>query len=361
MRDEPALRRQWILLSALSARHYGLTVQEMVTESGVAAKTIRRDLDLFRSLGFPLEESVGEFGRKTWKIGQGGSQPPLSLSLDEAIALYLGRRLLDPFAGTPLGDAARHAFRKIRTMFPKTALDYLEQFTAFYHVAGLAPADYTGKGDLLDDLRTAIEDQRAVHILYQSDKATEPAYRDVYPLAVLDQRGALYLIALDPQDDKIKHYKVVRIEDVELTNIPFHRPKDFNPAAYMASSFGIYQGDDDILIKVRFAPKVARYVLETRKHKSERLAKQRDGSVLAEYRLSSTHELKSWIYSFGSKAVVLEPESLRQEMAEELQDLLALYAAPVANSRESTVRPGTGSVPLHAFVRTVREPDRDPR
>ncbi|AGA24813.1 helix-turn-helix transcriptional regulator [Singulisphaera acidiphila] len=340
MRDEPALRRQWILLRALSAQRFGLTIQEMVTESGVAAKTIRRDLELFRSLGFPLEETVGEFGRKTWKIVSSESQPPLALALnlDEVIALHLGRRLLDPLAGTPIGDAAGQAFRKIRTMFPKMALEYLERFTNFYHIATLAPADYSAQGERLDTLRTAIEDQRAVHILYQSAQATEPAFRDVYPLTLFDQKGALYLIALDPQEDKLKHYKVVRIEDVELTNIPFPRPQNFDPATYMASSFGIYQGDDDILIKVRFAPKVARYVLETKKHQSERLVKQRDGSVVAEYRLSCTNEIRSWILSFGAKAIVLEPESLRREIAEELQTLIVAYATSVSESRQHPFR-----------------------
>lgn len=337
MRDEPALRRQWILLRTLSAQRFGLTIQEMVTESGVAAKTIRRDLELFRSLGFPLEETVGEFGRKTWKIVSSESQPPLALALnlDEAIALHLGRRLLAPLAGTPIGDAAGQAFRKIRTMFPKMALEYLERFTNFYHIATLAPADYSVQGELLDTLRTAIEDQRAVHILYQSAQATEPAFRDVYPLTLFDQKGALYLIALDPQEDKLKHYKVVRIEDVELTNIPFPRPQNFDPTTYMASSFGIYQGDDDIIIKVRFAPKVARYVLETKKHQSERLVKQRDGSVLGEYRLSSAHEFKSWILSFGSKAVVLEPEWLRQEILENLKAAINAYShsLPISGMR----------------------------
>lgn len=73
MRDETALRRHLVLLRTLSSRRYGLTIQEMADESGVAAKTIRRDLDLFRSLGFDLEESVGEFGRKTWKITTGSN------------------------------------------------------------------------------------------------------------------------------------------------------------------------------------------------------------------------------------------------------------------------------------------------
>src|SRR4051812_9853120 len=95
MPDDTSLRRQWILLKALSARRQGLTVREMASDLGVNVKTVRRDLDLFRGLGFPLEDAVGEFGRKTWRIKGGGNQPPLSFSFDEAVALHLGRRLLE--------------------------------------------------------------------------------------------------------------------------------------------------------------------------------------------------------------------------------------------------------------------------
>jgi predicted DNA-binding transcriptional regulator YafY len=338
MRDESALRRQWILLKSLSSHRYGLTVRAMAAEAGVGDKTIRRDLELFRSLGFPLEETVGEFGRKTWRIASTGNVPPLSLSIDEAVALHLARRLLDPLAGTPLGEASWQAIQKIRSLLPQTALDYLEKLAGFYHVADLAPADYSSRGELIDDLRTAIDDHRAVHILYQSDHATEPASRDVYPLALVDLRRSLYLVAIDPQEDRIKHYKVVRIEAVELSSVHFQRPEGFTPSDHLASSFGIYKGDDDVRIKVRFAPQAARYVLETEKHRSQRLTRQRDGSVLAEYRLSSTRELKSWILSFGSRAVVLEPEELRREIAEELRTLLGAYEASGPDRRSGEWR-----------------------
>lgn len=129
MRSETSLRRQWIVLRALSSRHYGLTVREMAEEMGVTEKTIRRDLDTFRGAGFPLEETIGEYGRKTWRIKGTGGQPPLSFSFEEAIALDLGRRLLEPLSGTVFWEAARCAFQKLRAALGPKALDYLEAVT----------------------------------------------------------------------------------------------------------------------------------------------------------------------------------------------------------------------------------------
>jgi predicted DNA-binding transcriptional regulator YafY len=95
------LIRQWILLRILSARHYGATVKELADELEVSEKTIRRDLEIFQTAGFPLEETVEEFGRKKWKLKTGANPSDMCLLWDEAAALYMGQRFLEPMAGTP--------------------------------------------------------------------------------------------------------------------------------------------------------------------------------------------------------------------------------------------------------------------
>jgi len=334
MRDEPALLRQWTLLKTLATRRFGLSVLAMAKEMGVNQKTIRRDLDTFRALGFPLSATVGEFGRKTWRMEPSASQPPLSFTFDEAMALYLGRRLLDPLAGTVFWEAAQRAFRKVRASLGESALEYLDKFACMFHHTSFGAHDYSKKSEVLDLLQVAIEDSKAVHILYQSERATEPAYRDVYPYILVYHlvRSSLYLIALDPQDDKIKNYKVDRIEAVDVSQFPFHCPSDFDAKTYLAAAFGVYvQDGDPVRVKVRFAPAVARYVLESKWHPSQKLTSQRDGSLVADFELSSIEELKSWVLSFGSKAVVLEPEGLREEITNELRALLAAYGSSMSS------------------------------
>lgn len=353
MRDESSLRRQWLLLKTLSSRHYGLTVRQMATDMDVAEKTVRRDLAVFRGIGFPLEETVGDFGRKSWRIAASWNQPPLCFTFEEAVALYLGRRMLEPLAGTPVWDGAQRAFQKLRATFGQPVLEYVERFAGFFHQTGFDAHDYSRRAEVIDRLHVGMEDSKAVHVVYQSDKATEPACRDVYPYGVAYHRHALYLVAFAPQEDKIKHYKVDRIEAVEVSEFRFHRPKDFDLAAHLASSFGVYHSDGEVItVKVRFAPAVARYVQESSWHDSQRLTKQRDGSLLAEFRLSSTQELRGWVLSFGRKAVVLEPEELRREIAEELQALLTGYSALETRAQPPEIRdaglPATAGAPVRA-------------
>ena len=103
------LVRQWTLLRVLSDRREGAAVRELAAEMQVSQRTVHRDLKMFQAVGFPLEEIVEGFGRKRWRLDPAKTQPGLGFAFDEAVALYLGRRFLDPLAGTVFWDAAHPA------------------------------------------------------------------------------------------------------------------------------------------------------------------------------------------------------------------------------------------------------------
>jgi predicted DNA-binding transcriptional regulator YafY len=68
MASDPQIIRQWLLLTLLASRRQGLAVRELAEELNVGEKSIRRDLETLRGVGFALEETVGERGRKTWRL-----------------------------------------------------------------------------------------------------------------------------------------------------------------------------------------------------------------------------------------------------------------------------------------------------
>jgi predicted DNA-binding transcriptional regulator YafY len=80
-----------------------------------------------------------------------------------------------------------------------------------------------------------------------------------------------------------------------------------------------------VRVKVRFLPAVARYVEESTWHPSQKLTRQRDGSVIAEFTLDGTEEIKRWIMSFGKQAQVMKPDELRDEIVEEWKKAVAVH------------------------------------
>ena len=66
--EESTLARQWRLLKILTFSPKGVTVKELIAVSGMSDKTIRRDLAFLKEVGFDVTETVGEFGRKSWRL-----------------------------------------------------------------------------------------------------------------------------------------------------------------------------------------------------------------------------------------------------------------------------------------------------
>ncbi len=220
-----------------------------------------------------------------------------------------------------------HALRKIKATLSEQAIEYLERFPRLFHSTTQGYSNYADKAEIIDTLTVAAEDRNAVMLTYQSQHATEPATRDVYPYGLTRHKGSLYLVAFAVEREEIRRYKVNRIDAADITPFVFQRPDGFDIEAYLADSFGIFGGSDDITVVIKFLPAAARFVQESSWHHSQTATCQRDGSVLARFQLSSTVEIKSWVLSFGASALVLEPESLRAEIRSDLAQLSEAYAS----------------------------------
>jgi predicted DNA-binding transcriptional regulator YafY len=250
----------------------------------------------------------------------------LAFTFDEALALYLGRRLLDPLAGTFFWQAAHRAFRKIRATLGTNAIDYIERLAPSIHQTTFGSSDYSSKAVEIDELMVAIEDRRPLIITYQPERSTEPVEYEIYPYGFVYHKGSIYAIAWSRDSNAVRHFKIDRLVKIAVSSeLHFELPEHFNLQEHLSGSFGIYQGTGSIRVKIRFSPKVARYVSESTWHKSQTLTSRRDGSLDVTFDLSTTSELRQWVLSFGAEAEVLEPEKLRQEIAETAEAIVCLY------------------------------------
>ncbi|MCB9926467.1 MAG: WYL domain-containing transcriptional regulator [Planctomycetaceae bacterium] len=334
------LVRQWLLLKKLCASHSGKTVAELSSELEVNAKTIRRDLTVFHDAGFPIEESTGPSGRKSYHIANGSQRPDLSFTYDEALALYLGRQYLEPLAGTFLWEAAQNAFRKIEATLGPKALKYLDRVAEAFHQTNFGVSDYATHAETIDSLLVGIEDRKVVFITYRSQRSTEPVTYDVHPYSLTRHRDTLYLLGFKPEDNAFRTWKVNRIESAQVDSMPFTRRPDFNAEQFLAGSLGIYHDTGVVNVTIRFSSEVARYVEESNWHSSQQCERQADGSLLVRLDLSGTTEVNSWVLSFGRHAEVLVPDALRSELQDEMAAALKLYSndGPVTQRKRVKAR-----------------------
>jgi len=128
--------------------------------------------------------------------------------------------------------------------------------------------------------------------------------------------------------NEVRIFALDRIKMLHQTKETFKVPEDFNLDDSMGSSFGVYQGPP-VHIKVWFHADVAGYIREKTWHGSQKIYQQDDGSIIFEAEVAGTDEIRFWIMTWGSKAMVLEPESLREEIRGEAEGMLKGYQKDV--------------------------------
>ncbi len=188
--DDTAVTRRINLMQLLRARRLGATTRELAREMQVSEKTIRRDLTSLSRANYLIAADTGQRGRKTWRYVGNGKPLPLNFTYDEAAALYVARRFLQPLTGTLLGDAADSALRKIRCTLGEEALELFERFQGAFHIPGSGAGDYAGKAEIIDGLQLSIEESKVARVTYRSQRALRPTARDLHPYTLVTHKAS---------------------------------------------------------------------------------------------------------------------------------------------------------------------------
>jgi CRISPR-associated endonuclease/helicase Cas3 len=124
----------------------------------------------------------------------------------------------------------------------------------------------------------------------------------------------------------LRTFKLERIQRAELADKPYTIPADFDPRALLADAWGIwYTEAEPVEVVLRFHPRVAGRVRETRWHRSERLEEQPDGSLIWRAQVAEPQEMLPWIRGWGADVEVVGPEELREALVSETQRMALLY------------------------------------
>lgn len=102
------------LLSLLEARHFW-TGADLAARLEVSSRTLRRDVDTLRQLGYPVDAIMGPDGG--YRLGAGSKLPPLVLDDDQAIAIALALQTA-PATVTGIDDAVARALTTLRQVMP---------------------------------------------------------------------------------------------------------------------------------------------------------------------------------------------------------------------------------------------------
>ena len=203
------------LLSLLQARR-DWPGGELAERLEVSRRTIRRDVERLRGLGYPVESLTGPAGG--YRLAAGTAMPPLLLDDDEAIAIAVGLRTAARASVTGIEETSVRALVKLEQVLPAHLRRRVSALGAT--TLSLPPAGPTVDPQCLTVLAGGCRDRECVRFGYTA-RDGEFGRRDVEPHSLVNRGRRWYLVCWDRGRDDWRTFRVDRISEPLATGVRF--------------------------------------------------------------------------------------------------------------------------------------------
>lgn len=277
---------------------------------------------LVNVLGAPLEYSSQYKGwyysEPSWVL------PSVMVTRGELLAFLLAVEAAQRQLGPALESELTAAVEKIgKGLSGQVAVD-LETLRHHFTFASLPAA--SAEPQTLLALHEAIDRRRCVEMEYFSAHRNQSSQRCVEPHHLHNCGGDWYLFAYDRRKARMLTFNVARIRQLTPLEKSFQPQADFSSTAFLQAGFRAESGVKLFDVAVRFDAVQAPYIRERSWHTTQRLEEQPDGGLILHLQASGLGEIARWVLQYGAHAQVLAPAQLREKVAAQLRQAVALYA-----------------------------------
>jgi len=213
---------------------------ELAERLEVSDRTLRRDIERLRDLGYPVHSARGVEGG--YQLAQGGSMPPLVVDEDEAIAMVVALGGTASALSGGLGEASLSALSKVVQVLPNRLRRRAEALRAATVDAPFSQAPEVDAG-VLAVVAQAIRDRERLRYEYTARGGRSPGEqirRHVEPHQLVTVGRRWYLLGYDLDRQDWRSFRLDRLRDPEGTRAVF-RPRDIpggDAATYVRRSLG---------------------------------------------------------------------------------------------------------------------------
>jgi len=250
--------------------------------------------------------------------------PKFELTDGEIFALTLGKEMLSQYTGTSFEPILQTALEKIYERLPDKVQVDLNDLKSQVKINAGPVIQINRK--MFFDLNRACEKHHCVEIEYFTASRGEVTDRRIDPYRLLENRGTWYLLAYCQLRNDLRLFALHRIQEYSLCDEKFKPVAKEKIDEYLQSAFFLEHTEKEHRLRIRFDRQGARYIRERKWHPSQKLIEHEDGGCTLSFVTPSLDEAKRWILTFGEEAEVLEPLSLRQDLARELFKMSKKYS-----------------------------------
>ena len=237
------------LLSLLQTyRHWA--GDELSDRLGVSPRTVRRDVDRLRELGYPVDTTRGTGGG--YQLSAGTRLPPLLLDDDEAVAIAVGLRTAAGGGVTGIEETSLQALAKLQQVLPaklRRRVDALAEATETTVFTGRQQP--TVPADVLVAVAQACRGQEQLRFAYEAADGTESS-RLVEPHRLVARGRRWYLVAWDLHREAWRTFRLDRLARPFANGVRFV-PRELpaeDAAAYVAQALRSVPRSNEALVAV---------------------------------------------------------------------------------------------------------------
>lgn len=284
-----------------------MTAKELAAHFEVSVRTILRDIGTLSAAGIPIYTVQGKGGGIS--ILDGYVLNKAIISEDDQNQIIFA---LQGLAATQNIDAGS-ILSKLQSLFEKADTNWIEvDFSRW----GNSAAD-KAKFELL---KNAVINKQAIAFAYSSSYG-ETRDRKAYPLKLVFKSKAWYLQAYCLQKENYRTFKINRMRRIEIL------AETFSDSVFQIPEIESPEATPTCLVdvKLQFSAHVAYRVYDEFEEKD--IIQNGDGSFIVTMKLPGSDWLYGYILSFGDAAIVLEPQSIRNEIVQQVEKIMLKYAA----------------------------------
>jgi predicted DNA-binding transcriptional regulator YafY len=308
-----------ITLIMLLQRRPNQKANELGKQLGVSVRTVQRYIGMLDEMGIPIYAERGPYGG--YSLVRGYKMPPLILSPEEAVAIYLGTSFVGEMWGELYHDAAQGALAKLDNLLPEEQRHEVAWARRTMLATHMHRVDQTPLVPALEKLRRAIRERRRVRMRYRGRSQPEPIRRDIDPYALIHRWGWWYGVGYCHLRSAVRTFRIDRIHELMLLDETFDVRPDFDVQAYLSTE---PHTQAHVRVRMRFAPLAALSALDDRAMWDD-VEEQPDGAVIVTFSVPSLEWAVRTALSYGHHVFVLEPDELRRLVSERARAIAALY------------------------------------
>ncbi|MEO3868063.1 YafY family protein [Nonomuraea sp. B12E4] len=193
---------------------------ELAERLGVAPRTVRRDVERLRELGYPVGSTPGVAGG--YRLGAGAELPPLLLDDEEAVAVAVGLRIAANGTVTGIEETSVRALAKLEQVLPARLRHRVSAVQE--HMVRINREGPTVDADLLSRVAAACRDREQLRFDY-TDHHGACESRKAEPHSLVSRGNRWYLVGWDVDRDGWRTYRADRIR-LRTPNGPRFIPRE---------------------------------------------------------------------------------------------------------------------------------------